>query len=84
MLRPEFWFSGGKDGPRDTRTTVRDTTFDHCFRLGIDGYLAGTVDHAIAHDGLRIDGERGRSFVSLHCNSRRHGDCDDIIASMIF
>ena len=45
MLRSKFWIKGVKDGPRKyIRTTVRDTPLDHCFRLGIDSHLTGTVD----------------------------------------
>ena len=112
----------GEGWPRDIRTTVRDTTFNHCFCLGIDSDLTGTVllyfsrsvfflsggarehrdnvsvlpicfeqrnsgleksyDHAIAHDALRVDRERRRSFVRLHSNSCRHGYYDMITAMM--
>lgn len=67
---------GQKGGgwPRNIRTAVRDAPFNHCLRLGIHSDLTGTVDHAIANDGLRVDGEWGRGFVSLHCNSCRHDD----------
>ena len=34
--------------------------------------IENITDHAIAHDGLRVDWERRRSFVGLHCDSCRH------------
>lgn len=64
----------GKGWVRDIRTTVRDTAFNHGFRLGIDGDLTGTIDHAVADDGLGVDGQRRRSFVRLHGDSCRHVD----------
>ena len=52
---------------------VRNPSFHHglCLRMHRD--LTGTVDHAVADDGLRVDRERRGSFVGLDCNSCRHG-----------
>lgn len=56
--------------------SVRDPPLYYglCLRMHRD--LTRTINHAITDDGLRVDGQRRRSFVGLDCNSSRHGDCD--------
>lgn len=51
---------------------IRDAALDQCLGLWAHAYAARAVDHAIADYGLRIEGERGRSFVSLDYGSCRH------------
>lgn len=52
--------------------SIRDPPFYHCLSRGIYRHLSRAIDHPIADYGLRIDRERRRSLVGLHCNSCRH------------
>ena len=49
-----------------------DAPFNQRFCVGAHAYAAGTVDHAIANDGLGEEGEGWRSFVGFYCDSRGH------------
>lgn len=55
-----------------TYRTIRDTPLNHGFRFGMQGYLPGTVDHAVADYGLGVDGERGRRFGGFYDLSGWH------------
>lgn len=57
-----------------TYGSVRNAAFYHCFCFRVDGNLTGAIDHAVADDGLRIDGERRGSFLGLYCDFCRHDD----------
>lgn len=56
-----------------TDRAITNPTFDQRLRGRTDAYAAGTVDHAIADDGLGEEWEGRRGFIGFDCNSGGHG-----------
>jgi len=55
-----------------TDCAICDAAFDQgsCFR--VHAYAAGAVDHAVADDGLGVDGEWRRGFVGFDGGAGGH------------